>query len=248
MERLHSRHTRAKSWAAINSQFVNAGYALVPHSETTNSIDVIYCGDQANVKLVMQQLLENDQVIAKYYAHHTDDEYLAPYRLNASQKAVTAVVLAKSSDYYHYSLQAKDGIQLIICGLHDSYTQWRVWETYTNKRYEPRATSVPIANLGLGKGRTLDHNILLGALICGDQEAIAYRDDKSKMSRWTRNRLIREVEDIQSTRYRGRPMAFLSEAKSMKIGDKISYSLKEYHKTRRHEQEKQDGDDQGKHG
>jgi hypothetical protein len=234
MERLHSRYTRAKTWAALNSQFVNAGYALVPHSETTNSIDVISCGDQAKVKLVMQQLLENDQIIAKYYARPTDDEYLAPYQLpGASLKTVTAVVLAKSSDYYHYHLMSKDGIQLIICGLHDSYMQWRVWETSTNKRYEPRATSVPIPHLVLGKGRTLDHNILLGALICGDQAAIAYRDDKTKMSRWTRNRMIREVETIQSTRYRGRPLAFLNGAKSKEIGGKISQSLIEYHKRRK---------------
>ena len=40
-ERPYSRYTRAKTWAALYSQHINAGYALVPYSATNNSIAVI---------------------------------------------------------------------------------------------------------------------------------------------------------------------------------------------------------------
>ena len=42
-ERPYSRYTRAKTWAALYSQHLNAGYAWVPFSRTNNSIAVISC-------------------------------------------------------------------------------------------------------------------------------------------------------------------------------------------------------------
>ncbi len=44
-ERPYSRYTRASTWAALFSQHLNAGYALVPLSATNNRIAVIRCKD-----------------------------------------------------------------------------------------------------------------------------------------------------------------------------------------------------------
>ncbi len=57
-------------------------------------------------------------------------------------KARQAVVLARSSDYYHYHLRDHIDFKLVICGLHDSYLHLPVWETSTNKRYKARETAL----------------------------------------------------------------------------------------------------------
>jgi hypothetical protein len=44
-ERPYSRYTRASTWAALFSQHLNTGYALVPLSATNNRIAVIRCKD-----------------------------------------------------------------------------------------------------------------------------------------------------------------------------------------------------------
>ncbi len=42
----------------------------------------------------------------------------------------------------------------------------------------------------------------------------------------------REVDELQETRYRGRPLAFLTEAERREIGSKISEGLRRYHQQR----------------
>lgn len=249
MEHQYSRYTREKAWAALYSQHINAGYALVPHSATNNSIDALRCKSPSEVKTTMLEFLEHDKEIERYYASENEkvkkslqsllrsaryrtEEYRRFY-VKPYGKAVTAAVLSKSSDYHHYHLSDYPNIQLVICGLHDSYLQYRVWELRTNGIYDQRATMKPIHSLVLKPGHTTEHNILVGALICGDVAAIAYRDNSNNMSRWTRNRIIQEVNTLQTKNYQGRPLAFLNEAERKEIGQKISLSLIQYHAARR---------------
>ena len=55
-ERQFSQYSRNKTWAALYSQHINAGYALVPLSATNNSIDVIRCQSADEVVQTMKKL------------------------------------------------------------------------------------------------------------------------------------------------------------------------------------------------
>lgn len=225
MERPHSRYTREKTWAALYSQHINAGYAWVPFTATNNSIAVIRCVDGPEKTQVMQDAL---------LKQITQSDMALP------EKARLAVVLAKSSDYHRYQLAKYDKFKLVICGLHDSYLPVVVWETHSNMRYGARETAVAIGSPEFEKARSTQfgHNILVGALICGDKTAIAYRDakdssnDQYKLPGRTRRRLIQEVQELQHKHYQGRPLAFLTEAERQERGAKISEGLKRYHAQR----------------
>src|SRR2546421_6206865 len=141
-ERPYSRCTRAKTWAGVFSQHINAGYALVPYSATNNSIAVIRCKDATDVHATMRDLLQHADACQAFYATKQAPEH-APAILT---RARHAVVLARSSDYYHYHLADHPEFSLVVCGLHDSYLQLPVWEMRTNRRYEPRATTVAMTS------------------------------------------------------------------------------------------------------
>ncbi len=225
-ERPYSRYTRERTWAALHSQHLNAGYALVPWSATNNSIVTIRCASLEDAQKTMVLLLAHEEECKAYYASkQTPDK--APAFL---EKAREAVVLAKSSDYYHYSLSNYPEFKLVICGLHDSYLQIPVWEMKTNKRYSARETAIAITDPSFNTLRCTQfgHNILIAALSEGDKDAIAFRDRKDLPVR-TRTRLIQEAQDLQDSHYRGRPLAFQTDAKREEIGKKISDSLKRYH-------------------
>ncbi len=227
-ERPYSRYTRAKTWAALYSQSINAGYALVPYSATNNSIAVIRCTPPKEVQDTLALLLERVEECAAYYGtKHASDHPPA-----ILEKACHAVILARSSDYYHYHLADYTYFKLIICGLHDSYVHLPVWETRTNKRYAPRETAISISSPEFDHIRRTNfgHNILIGALINDDQTAMAF---KAKLPLRTQSRVNREVSELQEKRYRGRPLAFLTEAERREIGSKISQGLRRYHEQRR---------------
>lgn len=227
-ERPHSRYTREKTWAALYSQHINAGYALVPWSTTNNSIAVIRCGSAKDTKDMMDKLLQHERECAAFYeTKQTPDK--APDFL---KKARHAVILARSSDYYHYHLADHPEFALVICGLHDSYLHLPVWEMKTNHRYDARTTAVPISSPDFAHIRSTQfgHNMLVGALINGDKTALVFL--KSLPER-TRHRIASEVEEMQETRYRGRPLAFLTDAERQAIGSKISASLKRHHEQKR---------------
>ncbi len=228
-ERPRSRYTRAKTWAALYSQHINAGYALVPWSATNNSIAVIRCKSPEEVQATMRDLLNHEEECAAFYGtKQTPDK--APTFL---EKARQAVILAKSSDYYHYHLSDRPDFQLVVCGLHDSYLHLPVWEMRTNTRYKPRITSVAISSPSFERiSRTqFGHNILIGALISGDPEASVFFS--KHLQTWTQRRITRKVQEMQRLRYRGRPLAFLNEAERREIGKKISEGLKRYHEQKR---------------
>lgn len=153
-----------------------------------------------------------------------------------SGKLRTGAVLARSHDYYHYSLYDHPHIKLVICGLHDSYLPVPAWEMRTNKRYKVHETAVSITDPDFDRLRRTQtgHHILLAAYAHGDPDAVAFVERKSFPER-TRRRLKREKEALQESHYRGRPMAFLTEAERQEIGGKISDGLRRYHAQRRGE-------------
>src|SRR5882724_7313759 len=81
-ERPYSRYTRARTWAALHSQHLNAGYAIVPSSKTNNSIVVINCKDPnqsgqdiaRDTQLKEEELLPHTKEIATYYEKQNDDD------------------------------------------------------------------------------------------------------------------------------------------------------------------------------
>src|SRR5207245_5359339 len=117
----------------------------------------------------MHELLRYADECAAFYGTKQTPEK-APAIIH---KARHAVVLARSSDYYHYHLADHPALRLVVCGLHDSYLQLPVWEMRTNQRYEPRATTVAMTSPDFAHLRCTQfgHNILLGALINGDSTA-----------------------------------------------------------------------------
>jgi hypothetical protein len=262
-ERPYSRYTRTRTWAALHSQHLNAGYAIVPSSKTNNSIVVINCKDPnldgqdiaKDTQLKEEELLPHTKEIAAYYEKQNEDEDEddepaeddtekspeddAPPILAKEIKAKklrTAVVLAKSSDYYHYHIEDIAAITLVICGLHDSYLHIHVWEMRTNHRYRPRETAVSIKDPNFDQIRRTQfgHSILLAAYAKGNPDAVAFVENERFPER-SRTRINREKDEFQHQTYRGRPLAFLNEAKRKEIGGKISQSLIEYHARRRTE-------------
>ncbi|SRR6266567_5533352 len=227
-ERPYSRYTRQKTWAALYSQHTSACYALVPYSATNNSIAVIRCKDAKETQATMRELLNQASACEAFYATRQTPEQ-APALI---QRARHAVVLAKSSDYYHYHLADHTELALVVCGLHDSYLHLPVWEMRTNQRYQAHETAVTIASPDFDRIRCTQfgHNILLGALISGDESALSFL---TSLPPRTQSRMRKEVEDLQERRYRGRPLAFLTEAQRREIGGKISESLRCFHEQRR---------------
>jgi hypothetical protein len=138
------------------------------------------------------------------------------------------VVLARSHDYYHYHLEDHPEFRLVICGLHDSYLHLPVWEMRTNRRYKARQTAVPITSADFERLRCTQfgHSILLAAYAQGNLDAIALVE---RLPPRTQSRLRRERDELQEQHYRGRPLAFLTEAERRDIGGKISEGLRRYH-------------------
>jgi hypothetical protein len=227
-ERPYSRYTRARTWAALYSQHLTAGYALVPYSATNNSIAVIRCTDAKETQATMHDLLAHASECAAFYGSRQTPEH-APALL---AKARHAVVLARSSDYYHYHLADHTEFSLVVCGLHDSYLHLPVWEMRTNRRYDPRETAMALTSPDFERLRCTQfgHSILLAAFAEGDQAATAL---VKGLPPRTQSRLRREKDALQQTRYRGRPLAFLTEAERQEIGSKISAGLRRYHAHKR---------------
>ncbi len=229
-ERPYSRYTRERTWAALYSQHSNASYALVPYSATNNSIAVILCASPEEVQKKMAALFDHAEECAAYYERRlTPDQ--APAILKG-EKIREGVVLARSSDYWHYHLSDYPHFKLVICGLHDSYLNLTTWEMRTNRRYKAHETAVAIASPAFERirGTQFGHNILIAALAEGDQDALTL---KKKLPPRTQRRMDHEKDEIQHDRYRGRPLAFLTDAERREIGSKISAGLKRYHQNKR---------------
>lgn len=229
-ERPYARYRREKTWQALYSQAINACYALVPNSATNNSIWLVRCSTPAETQATMRRMLGEQTEIEAFFASRQTPDHAPAILKNAGE----AVVLARSSDYWRYHLEDRLGLALVVCGVHDSYLHLPVWETSSNKRYATRETALSIGSSEFeqarGRGHVLGHTILLGALVAGDQKALAYL--KALPAR-TRRRLRSEVEALQGERYQGRPLAFHTDAERQAIGTKISAGLLLYYERRR---------------
>src|SRR5579871_1270827 len=243
-ERPYSRYTRANTRAAMYIQHIHAGYALVPWTITENGITVLNCKESSNTlqdiaketKHTQDELVRYESAIATYYQHAKNPSY-APEILQTAIKAKRlreAVILAKSSDYYHYGLAEAHHLTLVICGLHDSYLHIPCWEMRINKRYKARETAISLTDPQFDKIRCTQfgHSILLAAYAKGNPDAIAFVENVHFPER-SRFRLKREVEDFQRQTYRGRPLAFRDDMARQEVATKISNGLRQYHAQKR---------------
>ncbi|SRR5579884_3432648 len=99
-----------------------------------------------------------------------------------------AVVLARSSDWYYYSLNCverwKHGISCVVCGTHDSCLEIPALALDTLRWYEPGVMRVkslepkldnqgkPVDSFEIRRKSQYGHNVLIGALMCGRSDAI----------------------------------------------------------------------------
>jgi hypothetical protein len=131
-----------------------------------------------------------------------------------------AVVLARSSDWYAYSLNCverfKHELSLLVCGTHDSCVDCPVLALDTMRWYEPkqmRLESLAPTPERDAQGRPTDlferrrkshygHNMLIGALMCRRPDAFK-RLETLRPS--TRLRIEAEVRRLHMRR-RGRPL------------------------------------------
>ncbi len=247
-EHPYARYTREKTWQALYGQAINACYALVPNSATNNSIWLLRCKSPEETQETMARLLALTSEIEAFFAckplyNRNEDNDWPLYTQWLKQKPASlksageAVVLARSSDFWRYHLEDQPGLALVVVGQHDSYLHLPCWETSSNQRYAPRETALtlgsPQFDQARGRGRQLAHTILVSALAAGDQVALAYVKEKSRIPERTQRRLRQEADALQSEQYRGRPLAFHTDAQRQVIGAKISAGLIRYHQRRR---------------
>jgi hypothetical protein len=140
--------------------------------------------------------------------------------LTWKNKQVKAVVLARSSDWYAYSLNCierfKHELDVVVCGTHDSCLDRPVLALdvmHWYKTQEMRIASLEPTAQRDGQGRPTDaferrrkshygHNMLIGALLCGRADAFK-RLETLRPS--TRLRIEAEVRRLHMRR-RGRPL------------------------------------------
>lgn len=136
-------------------------------------------------------------------------------RLSIKSKAygeLRAVVLARSSDWYRYSLNAlnwKHGLQAAIVGTHDSCLPMRVLAMDSLQWYQPYEIRFAIAPSETPEQDPFEqrrktaygHSVLLGAFICGRQDAV---DRVMTFKERTRLRYEAEKRKLMKRR-RGRP-------------------------------------------
>lgn len=130
-----------------------------------------------------------------------------------------AVVLARSADWYTYSLNCVDrfrhGIEAVICGTHDSCLEKPVLALDTMRWYEPREMRLkslappigedgkPIADAFERRRRShYGHNMLVGALMCRREDALKRLQS---LPRSTRLRIEAEIKRLHQRRV-GRPL------------------------------------------
>ncbi len=231
-ERRYSRYTRERTWLALVNQIENTQYCIVPYSRTTNGVSLVRIREAEENRNQAQKLLdEYEHEMERWQAGQLAAEP------TLTRKRIEAVILARSSDYYHYHLlEYGPDIDLIICGLHDAYCLLPVLEMKTNRRYAARETSLDIQAPEFAEIRKTEygHAILLTALVKGDQGALDFlnrrgTDGTFLISVSTRNRIKREVVDLQTKVYRGRPLAFMTKEEAEKHAAKISEGMKKHH-------------------
>ncbi len=142
-------------------------------------------------------------------------------RLDKAKERYCAVILARSSDWYIYRLncvsQWSHGVTAVVCGTHDSCLPVPVLALDTMRWYEPlkmRTLFGPLqpqldtnGNLipdAFEKARKshYGHNMLVGALMCGREDALARLQTLPDRTRY---RIEAELLQLHR-RHRGRPL------------------------------------------
>ena len=137
-----------------------------------------------------------------------------------TNKRLRAVILARSSDWYVYSLNYplwKHGITAVVCGTHDSCLPIPVLALDSMRWYTPKElrdifgplqpqyneNKKPIPDsFDQARKSHYGHNMLIGALMCGLSEATARLQS---LPGRTRFRIEAEVRQLH-TRRQGRPL------------------------------------------
>ena len=88
----------------------------------------------------------------------------------------TSVLLVRSSQWYHYRLNVfgqASGVEMIVCGKHDSCVPVHVWSVEEARSYEPLETATPLSSLADPAVRSCKYGslLLIAALLSGKQEA-----------------------------------------------------------------------------
>lgn len=144
-----------------------------------------------------------------------------------TNKRLRAVLLARSSDWYHFSLNYPlwdHGMTACICGTHDSCLPVPVLALDTMRWYKSKeiraifgtlqpeydANDEPIPDT-FDKARKshYGHNMLIGGLMCGLPEAIARLQSLKPRTRF---RIEAEVRQLH-TRRQGRPLVVVAAAR-----------------------------------
>src|SRR6266852_3958173 len=130
-------------------------------------------------------------------------------RLDTGER-LRAVILARSSHWYVYSLNIAEwqhGCTAIVCGTHDSCVPVPVLALDSMRWYDPlrmRAIFGTIDSAEFERARKshYGHNMLVGALMCGREDAIA---KMQSLPESTRYRIENELRVLHCRR-QGRPL------------------------------------------
>lgn len=145
--------------------------------------------------------------------------------LSHNGKKYRAIILARSSEWYKYSLNCQDvwrhGIELVVAGTHDSCLPVPVQALDHPKWYEPMRTRIkgdegqaitvtstdekghPNDKFDTMRRSKYGHDIFIGALMCGRDDAIARL---ATMRESTVLRIKAELKTLHKRR-EGRPIA-----------------------------------------
>jgi hypothetical protein len=131
-------------------------------------------------------------------------------RLDNKSERLRAVILARSSDWYLFSLNIAEwnhGITAVVCGTHDSCIDRPVLALDAMKWYpalKMRAIFGPIDSETFDQARKshYGHNMLIGALMVGREDALA---KLQSLRPSTRYRIESEIRTLH-TRRQGRPL------------------------------------------
>ena len=124
------------------------------------------------------------------------------YQRGETDRALDGVVLLRSSHWYHYRLNVYgelDGIEIVVCGAHDSCLAVPVWSVAEAKVYQPGETAVPLETLQSSSYRSSKpgHRLLVAALLTSQPEALRI---KASLPRSTRYRVEAELRQYANLR------------------------------------------------
>jgi hypothetical protein len=125
---------------------------------------------------------ETGMSLMKEGAGHSHRITIESTRLSDDAVQARAVLLIRSSQWYHYRLNVfgeVQGMELVVCGKHDSCLPIPVWSVEDARMYEPGETTIPLTQLRDPKVRGTKYGSLLfvAAILSAKQEALDILED-----------------------------------------------------------------------